>query len=97
MAPPPFSPTVLGRWKQFEFQMITDPSQYPSVLEHLHNNFFRSTPLTQGLDYSKEYFDEFDKIYLTTLPQNLSFAAVDVETNEVSILFYLFQHVSIYV
>lgn len=83
MAPPPFSPEILGRWKQFEFQWIKDPSQYPAVLEHLHQNFFLSTPLTQGLEYSQEYFDEFDKIYLTTLPQNLSFAAVDVETNRV--------------
>jgi hypothetical protein len=63
--------------------MITNPCQYPAVLEHLHQNFYNSTPLTQRLDRSQEYWDEFDKIYLTTLPQNLSFAAIDVETNEV--------------
>lgn len=87
MSPTPFESSstrpVLGQWKNFEFRMILDPSQYPEVLQHLHKNFFHSTPLTRGLECSQKYFEEFDKIYLTTLPQNLSFAAIDLDTKEV--------------
>lgn len=70
-------------WKQFKFRMVC-PEDYPRVLEHLHANFFLSTPLKQKLEFSKDYFDEFDKIYLKVLPQGLSFYVMDKETNEVN-------------
>lgn len=77
---------VEGNWKQFEFKMITPPD-YPEVFDCLHKNFFNSTPLTRGLEYSKEYHDEFDKVYLECFPQNLSFHARDTTTNEVKYTF----------
>jgi hypothetical protein len=75
---------VEGTWKQFQFKMIT-PEDYPRVFECLHKNFFNSTPLTKAFEYSKAYYDEFDKVYLEVLPQNLSFCAIDTNTNEVGL------------
>jgi len=68
------------------------PEDYPLVLEHLHANFYFSTPLTAGLtelEYPERYLDEFDQVYLKVLPQNLSFCAVDMNTNQVTLSYII--------
>lgn len=73
---------VEGDWKSFRFQMVK-PSDFPAVLLHLRNNFYRDEPLCYHAGYNEEMADDFD-IYVTqALEDNLSIMAVDKATNKV--------------
>jgi len=74
---------VEGKWHQFEFRLAV-PSDYQDILDHLRENFYREAPVAQVVGYSKENSVGFDQKIVSYLTQNLSFLAIDSETNNVS-------------
>lgn len=73
---------VEGTWKNFQFRMA-QPSDYPQILVHMRNNFYRDEPLCRHSGYEDSMADDFDVFVLGALSDNLSFIAVDATNNEV--------------
>jgi len=75
---------VEGDWKSFHFRMI-QPSDYPSVLLHLRNNFYRDEPLCRHIGYEDSMADDFDEYIMGVLTSsNLSFLVLDKATNKIA-------------
>jgi len=74
---------VEGEWKSFVFRMA-QPSDYPSILAHLRQNFYRDEPLCRHIGYEDALADEFDTFVSGAFNDNLSFIAVDKATDKIA-------------
>jgi len=76
---------VEGDWNEFTFKIIRK-EDYPKVLEHLNNTFYRDEPHLKHFGYTEETALDLDKLVLGALEQNdfLSFCAIEKETGKIA-------------
>lgn len=75
---------VEGDWKNFRFRMV-EPAFYQPILEHLRTNVYEDEPLNRIAGNSDTKANELDNLALSYLEENLSFFAIDTNSNKVLI------------
>jgi len=71
---------VEGDWKNFTFKMAK-PEDYPGILDHLRQNFYKDEPQNKMLGQSEQKTKDMDTMAMFYLEQNLSFFVVDRDNN----------------
>lgn len=73
---------VEGEWKNFRFRMA-EPAFYPCILEHLRTNVYEDEPLNRIAGNSDVKANELDNLAIQYMEENLSFFAIDTNSNKV--------------
>lgn len=75
---------VEGEWKEYTFHMAKE-EDYPKILEHLRNNFYRDEPINRYLGQGELKTKDMDAVSVLFMEEGISFYALHKASGKVSL------------